>query len=275
MHLLCILYFIYFNLHWLISSHRWHKHHIAPSKKKKIQVCVKKQANIQILNCRTVLLSVTDPLFDMWGTTNFVMRKADFTFTDKICEETENKRNKIKFYFAITWWWQIIIRRVCYLIPDLLCGVQDVPKKWIDCRVGHQDINSPTLFQSLFLNTNCPILRFCTRLFPGSLIIVVQHPKHVRENSPPVVTRAKNTRRLNEFFSVLPPANITGGPCHLDALALEQSHGSLHIGLPPAAHHHVGSSLAQCLRCSQADSEEGQKRSITVTSIFCPWKRRS
>lgn len=94
MHLLCILYFIYFNLHWLISSHRWHKHHIAPSKKKKIQVCVKKQANIQILNCRTVLQSVTDPLFDMWGTTNFVMRKADFTFTDKICDRTENKGNK-------------------------------------------------------------------------------------------------------------------------------------------------------------------------------------
>lgn len=46
----------------------------------------------------TVLQSVTNPLFDMCGTTNLVRRKADFTFTDKICEETENK---YKLYFAI------------------------------------------------------------------------------------------------------------------------------------------------------------------------------
>lgn len=46
-----------------------------------------------------MFLSITYPLFAMWGATNFVRRKADLTFTEKICEETKTTRLPlIKFY---------------------------------------------------------------------------------------------------------------------------------------------------------------------------------
>lgn len=71
-----------------------------------------------------------------------------------------------------------------------------------------------------------------------------------------VVAKTKNTHHLNQFFSVFFLANITGGPSHLDVLALKLCHSLFHIGLPPAAHHHMGSSPSQSLRCSETDSEE-------------------
>lgn len=93
------------------------------------------------------------------------------------------------------------------------------------------------------------------------------------ETSPPVVARNKNTHHLNQFFSVLSFANITGGPRHLDVLALQQSHSSVHIGLPPTAHHHMGSFPTQGLSCSETNSgeEEQNKNTISVKSVitFC------
>lgn len=41
-----------------------------------------------------------------------------------------------------------------YLVPDVLCGVHDVSKERVDCCVGYQDINPPTLLQSLFQTQN-------------------------------------------------------------------------------------------------------------------------
>lgn len=85
-----------------------------------------------------MFLLLTYPLFAMWGTTNFVRRKADLTFTEKICKETKTTGlSLIKFYLCNINEGLQQICRVCYLIPDFLCGVQDVPKKRVDCCVGH------------------------------------------------------------------------------------------------------------------------------------------
>ena len=71
-----------------------------------------------------------------------------------------------------------------------------------------------------------------------------------------------NSHHLNQFLSVFSLANITGGAGHLDALALQQSHSLVHVGLPSAAHHHVGSSLTQSLGRGEADSEEKKSSSV-------------
>lgn len=93
------------------------------------------------------------------------------------------------------------------------------------------------------------------------------------ETSTPVVARNKITHYLNQFFSVLSFANITAGPRHLDVLALQQSHSSVHVGLPPTAHHHMGSSPTQSLSSSETNSgeEEQKKKTISVKSVitFC------
>lgn len=117
-----------------------------------------------------------------------------------------------------------------YLVPDFLCGVHDVSEERVDRCVGHQDIDPPALIQSLFQTHDETFI----------VANLVWDPCNWH-------WQIENSHHLNQFFSVFPLANITGGAGHLDALALQQSHGLVHVGLPPAAHHHVGSSLSQSL----------------------------
>lgn len=65
-----------------------------------------------------------------------------------------------------------------------------------------------------------------------------------------------NDHLLNQLLSVFTLPDVTGGAGHVYAPALQKRHSSVHVGLVPAAHHHMGSSLAKGLSCGQTDSEE-------------------
>lgn len=63
----------------------------------------------------------------------------------------------------------------------------------------------------------------------------------------------------NQLFSVFSLADIAGCSNHLDALALQQCHSLVHVGLLPAAHNYSSPSFSESLSRSQTDSEEGER----------------
>lgn len=94
------------------------------------------------------------------------MRKADFTFTDRIYINKINKWRKyhyfsepqthLKQFISVCFTSLSPGGSVCgaYLVPDVLCGVHDVSEERVDCCVGYQDIYAPALIQSLVQTRN-------------------------------------------------------------------------------------------------------------------------
>lgn len=77
--------------------------------------------------------------------------ERDVSPTNPVYVLSEPNLNKFYFCFLNEGW---VFVCCGYLVPDFLCGVHDVSKERVDCCVGYQNINPPTLVQSLFQTHN-------------------------------------------------------------------------------------------------------------------------
>lgn len=105
-----------------------------------------------------MFLLVTYPLFAMWGATNFVRRKADLTFTEKICKETKTTGlSLIKFYLC-----NIVVVVVEYVALSQTSSVQSMmfPIKGLTAALDTRISIPPHCSRVYFEYTNCQILRF-------------------------------------------------------------------------------------------------------------------
>ena len=62
---------------------------------------------------------------------------------------------------------------------------------------------------------------------------------------------------MDQFLSIFALAHVAGGAGDLDVLALQRCHGPVHVGLAPAAHHHVGPPPAQRHSRSETNPTRG------------------